>query len=227
MQDQLIPTMRNIYRVLARLYDPLGFIVPFTTRAKVLVQQLWVKEREWDDPSLPEEMLQAWRSWEEELQHISPISLPRCYVSPEMDCSNPHIDLHIFADASERAYGTVAYLRAESKDGQVEVSFLAARSRVAPKKQQTMPRLELCAALTAAQLASLLQSELTVTIRDVILWTDSTTVLTWITSDSCRYKVFVGTRVAEVQELTDVRAWRYVDSGNNPADDITRGKKLL
>ena len=224
MQDQPIPTMRNIYQVLARLYDPLGFIVPFTTRAKVLVQQLWVKQREWDDPALPEDVLQSWRSWEEELHHLSQISLPRCYVSPETDSSNPHIDLHIFVDASERAYGSLAYSRAES---QVEVSFLAARSRVAPKKQQTIPRLELCAALTAAQLASLLQSELTVTIRDVILWTDSTTVLTWITSDSCRYKVFVGARVAEVQELTDVRAWRYVDSVNNPADDITRGKKLL
>lgn len=34
------PTMRNIYHVLASQYEPLGFLVPFTTRAKVLVQQL-------------------------------------------------------------------------------------------------------------------------------------------------------------------------------------------
>ncbi|XP_026110661.1 uncharacterized protein LOC113084551 isoform X2 [Carassius auratus] len=227
MLDQPTPTMRNIYRVLARLFDPLGFIVPFTTRAKVLVQHLWDKQRDWDDPSLPEDVLEPWIMWEKELQYLSQILLPRCYVSPEMNTSNLQRDLHIFADASEKAYGSVAYLRTESSQGCVEVSFLHARSRVGPKKQQSIPRLELCAALTAAQLAALLQRELTVNIRNVICWTDSTTVLTWLQSDSCRYKVFVGTRIAEIQELTDVRAWRYVDSANNPADDITRGKTLL
>ncbi|XP_042575439.1 uncharacterized protein LOC122136446 [Cyprinus carpio] len=227
MLDQPTPTMRNIYRVLACLFGPLGFIVPFTTRAKVLVQHLWDKQRDWDDPSLPEDVLQPWLMWEEELQHLSQILLPRCYVSPEMNTSNLQRDLHIFADASEKAYGSVAYLRTESSHGRVEVSFMTARSRVAPKKQQSVPRLELCAALTAAQLAALLQRELTVNIHNVIFWTDSTTVLTWLQSDSCRYKVFVGTRIAEIQELTDVRAWRYVDSVNNPADDITRGKTLL
>ena len=102
--------------------------------------------------------------------------------------------------------GSVAYLRTENAHGRVEMSFLTARSRVAPKKQQSIPRLELCAALTAAQLAVLLQRELTLDIHNVVFWTDSTTVLTWLQSDSCRYKVFVGTRVAEIQELTDVRA---------------------
>lgn len=86
--------------------------------------------------------------------------------------------------------------------------------------------MELSAALTGAQLAKLLSSELTLRIDTNTLWTDSTTVLRWILSDSCRYKVFVGTRVAEIQDLTDVQSWRYVDSASNPADDITRGKTL-
>ncbi|KAK7915538.1 hypothetical protein WMY93_011299 [Mugilogobius chulae] len=220
------PTMRNIYRVLARLYDPLGFIVPFTTRAKVLVQRLWDKQREWDDPSLPEDILQPWLEWEAELPHLSQVTLPRCYVSPTINTTNCLRDIHVFADASERAYGSVAYLRSEDTNGLVEVSFLTARSRVAPKKQQSMPRLELCAALTAAQLAALLQHELTLSIDSIFLWTDSTTVLTWLHSDSCRFKVFVGTRVAEIQELTDPHSWRYVNSAQNPADDVTRGKTL-
>ncbi|KAI3362570.1 hypothetical protein L3Q82_001606 [Scortum barcoo] len=89
-----------------------------------------------------------------------------------------------------------------------------------------MPRLELCAALTGAQLFSLIHKKLTLCIAQTFLWTDSTTVLTWLTSQSCRFKVFVGTRVSDIQELTDSHTWRYVDTANNPADDLTRGKTL-
>ncbi len=81
--------MRHIYRVLASQYDPLGYIVPYTTRAKVLVQRLWDKKREWDDPQLPEELLQAWRTWEQELPDIQRISIPRCYITLELD--NPRV----------------------------------------------------------------------------------------------------------------------------------------
>lgn len=97
----------------------------------------------------------------------------------------------------------------------------------APKKQQSMPRLELCAVMTAAQVAALLRKELTLPLHDVNLWSDTTTVLTWIQSESCRFKDFIGTRVAEIQELTSECTWHYVDSSNNPADDITHGKPLM
>ncbi len=225
-QENATPTMRSIYRVLASQYDPLGFIVPYTTRAKILVQRLWDKHRQWDDPLLPGDLLQTWNAWEEELKHLPLISFPHCYTSPELDRPECVRDVHIFCDASECAYGSVAYLRTEDPQGQVQVAFLTARSRVAPKRQQSMPRLELCAAVTAAQLANLLERELTLSLRSTVLWSDLTTVLTWLQSESCRYKVFVGARVAEIQELTDAQAWHYVDSGNNPADDLTRGLSL-
>ncbi|KAL0153033.1 hypothetical protein M9458_051632, partial [Cirrhinus mrigala] len=125
-----------------------------------------------------------------------------------------------------RAYGSVAYLRLEDEEGRIHTLFVMARSRVAPKKQLSMPQLELCGALTGAQLAKLLLNEITLPIHNTILWTDSVTVLTWIKSESCHYKVFVGTRVAEIQELTSSDNWKYVDSELNPANDITRGKSL-
>lgn len=108
----------------------------------------------------------------------------------------------------------------------MEITFIVARSRVAPKKCLSIPRLELCAALTGAQLAKILQNELTLPIHQVFIWSDSTTVLTWIKSESCRFKVFVGTRITEIQDLTSCCEWRYVHSESNPADDITRGKRL-
>ncbi|XP_039539859.1 uncharacterized protein LOC120487658 [Pimephales promelas] len=219
-------TMRHIYKILASQYDPLGHILPFTTRAKVLVQRLWAKDRDWDDSNLPVDLLQAWTTWEEELPQLPKISLSRSYFPLDVDVSAITLELHVFCDASESAYGSVAYLRGEDPQGQVHVAFVLARSRVAPKKQQSMPRLELCAALTGAQLAQMIQRELTLQLRDTVLWSDSTTVLAWIKSESCRYKVFVGTRISEIQELTDHRAWRYVDTQNNPADPITRGMTL-
>lgn len=135
--------------------------------------------------------------------------------------------IHIFCDASEKAYGSVDYLRVEDPEGRITVSFIMARSRVAPKQQQTMPRLELCAALTGAQLAKVLQTELTLSIQSVVLWSDSTTVLSWIQSESNQYKVFVGTRVSEILDLTKPGSWRYINTDLNPADDITCGKTLL
>ncbi|KAL0169529.1 hypothetical protein M9458_034125 [Cirrhinus mrigala] len=222
--DCQMPTMRSIYQILASQYDPLGYIVPFTTRAKVIVQRLWDKRRDWDDPRLPEDLLNSWKHWESELEDLQHITLPRCYCSKEFDCSSSSRQLHIFCDASEKAYGSVAYLRTENPQGNVEIAFVTARSRVAPKKQQSIPRLELCAALTGAQLAKVLKTELTLPLTGVTLWSDSTTVLSWLLSDSCHFKVFVGTRVAEIQDLTESDTWRYVQSSDNPADAITRGK---
>lgn len=132
--EDVEPTMHNIYRTLATQYDPLGFIIPYTTRAKILVQRLWDKARQWDDPQLPEDLLQAWRQWVNELLDLSAITLPRCYVTPEMDLPNCSRSIHVFCDASERAYGSVAYLRTTSRKGDVQVSFLAARSGDSPKK---------------------------------------------------------------------------------------------
>lgn len=219
-------TMRHIYRVLAKQYDPLGFITPSLIRAKIIVQQLWDKQRDWDDPHLPADLLHAWFTWEQELTYLPQITFPCCYISPAMDTSDNKQEVHIFCDASEQAYGSIAYLRTENATGEVDTAFITARSRVAPKRRHSIPRLELCAAVTGAQLAKLLEKELTINIHAVTFWTDSTTVLNWIQSDSCRFKVFVGTRIAEIQDLTNTKAWRYVESERNPADNITRGKPL-
>lgn len=150
--------------------------------------------------------------------------MPRCYTSIRAPVPSTQ-DLHIFCDASESAYGAVAYLRSEVGK-QVQLAFLLARSHVAPKKQQSIPRLELCAVLVGARLCDFLRTELTLPIKRTILWSDSTTVLTWLRADSCRFKVFVGTRVSKIQELTNCQDWRYVNTADNPADDLTRGKTL-
>ncbi len=82
-----------------------------------MVQRLWDKRRDWDDPQLPEDLLTLWCEWEKELSELEEISLPRCYFSSQMDHLSCRHEIHVFCDASEQAYGSVAYLRTESKEG--------------------------------------------------------------------------------------------------------------
>ncbi|KAJ8381811.1 hypothetical protein SKAU_G00025890 [Synaphobranchus kaupii] len=126
------PTLRNLYRVLASQYDPLGYLLPFTTRAKLIIRQLWDKQRGWDDSNLPPELLRAWSSWEAELESLPLLIFPRVYVPADINLGSATREVHIFADASEQAYGAVAYMRTEDKEGRTHLSFLFARSRVAP-----------------------------------------------------------------------------------------------
>lgn len=129
------------------------------------------------------------------------MEIPRCYVPASKDLLTFTRDLYIFCDASESAYGSVAYLRTEDAQKEVHVSFVLARSHVAPKK---LSMLELYAALTGGQLASIFHTKLTLPIRKTTLWPDSSKILHRIRSESCQYKVFVGTHMAEIQSLTEV-----------------------
>lgn len=156
---------------------------------------------------MPAELLRIGSEWEAELPILASISLPRYVTSSGVDHSHNTKQIHIFCDASEQAYGSVAYLRTEDDNGHIQLVFLLARSKVAPKRHLTIPRLELCAALNGAQLAKLLHTELTLQINTVTLWTDSTTILAWLKSESCCFKVFVGTRIAKIQELTAKCTW--------------------
>ncbi len=145
-----------MYKVLATQYDPLGYLIPFTTKAKILIQDLWKLKIGWDDIIHPESLLVQWQAWEAELTNLHIVEIPRAYIPPCADTEDTQRTIHIFCDASERAYGSVAYLHTQDQQNQIHVAFVMARSRVAPRKQISVPRLELCAALTGAQLAKLL-----------------------------------------------------------------------
>ncbi|XP_071950981.1 uncharacterized protein [Antedon mediterranea] len=216
-------TKRNALRVLASQFEPLGDIAPFTSRAKTIVQELWSTKLDWDEEVKDPDIRQRWEEWCDELEKVPSIRIQRCYTPSNMSSTIVKRTLHVFCDASEKLYGAVAYLRSMDSDGSVHMSFVLAKCRVAPKRLTSIPRLELLGALLGAQLAQTITNALTLDVEHINMWSDSTTVLTWIQSDSCRFKVFVGTRIAEIQTLTSDSVWRYVRTDENPADDITRG----
>ena len=110
------PTLRSVYKVLACQYDLLGYIVPFTTKAKILVQDIWKEQISWDDPIQSQSLCDRWLDWEREIPDLIQMEIPRCYA-PASTVSSRY--LHVFCDASARTYGSVAYLQTE--DAQREV----------------------------------------------------------------------------------------------------------
>ena len=212
-------TKRGLVSALSSVFDPCGFISPFTIRAKLLAQQLWLEHIEWDQ-ALPDLIAAKWQAWLNDLDGLSAFKLPR-HHSKHSRCVHD-VELHVFSDASELAFATVAYLRYHAGD-QVVSSFLASKSRVAPLKTLSIPRLELQGALLAARLGKTLEDELNLNISRKVFWTDSEIVLKYLQNGAKRFKPFVANRVAEILELTEQEQWRHVATHQNPADCCTRG----
>ncbi|XP_077560569.1 uncharacterized protein LOC144175361 [Haemaphysalis longicornis] len=214
-------TKRFVLQTSARLYDPLGLLSAFTVRAKTLFQEIWKANIAWDDP-LPDHLLNEWTKWCQELPLLSEMSIPRTYEG-NIGGNPVHRTLHVFCDASQKAYGAAAYLCTESSTGERTCTLIMAKCRVAPVKPITLARLELMGALMASRLCQFIGSSLKLHIDSIHLWTDSMITLHWIRGDAARWKEFVKNRVAEIQQNTDVAQWRHCPGKGNPADLMTRG----
>ncbi|GFT77477.1 integrase catalytic domain-containing protein, partial [Nephila pilipes] len=213
-------TKRAVLKSAAHIFDPIGFISPFEVRIKCLLQKLWTKGLGWDE-EFPDELQQNWLQWCKEITLFSEFKIPRCYF-PNMELNFDNVQLHVFGDANLACYGAVAYFRFENNLREIYTSFIISKSRVAPLKKLTLPRLELMAALIASRLVKYL-TKLFPKIKRVILWSDSTIVLHWIKGSAHNWKPFVANRVTEIQENIDPLDWRHCDGKLNPADLITRG----
>ena len=154
--SNMLYTKRLVLSFIARIFDPLGFLNPFTVLIKVLFQDLWMLGLDWDE-QLPPEFQRKMHAWVEGFQKIREWKIPRCISVHSWDGNDK--ELLCFSDASERAFGCSVYLKV--KVGvQSKTTLVASRVRVAPLKKITLPRLELLGALLAARLLSFVKSSL-------------------------------------------------------------------
>ena len=213
-------TKRALVSDIAKTFDVLGWFSPSTIKAKILLQRVWESKIGWDD-LLPQAIHQSWLQWRAELHLLTKRHVPRCYYPKHADVVS--IQLHGFCDASEDAHAGVVYFRAQDRLGNVYISLVISKTKVAPIKRLTIPRLELCGAKLLTQLLHHTQQALSVPTESVFAWTDSTIVLSWLIGNPCRFKTFVGNRVSHIMQLIPPDRWNHVRSPENPADCASRG----
>ncbi|XP_050340593.1 uncharacterized protein LOC126767010 [Bactrocera neohumeralis] len=210
-------TKRAILSDIAKLFDPLGWLAPIIVTAKMIMQHIWLEGTQWDEVVSPT-TLDRWNTFLDNHRYINNIKIPRwVHFSPTDDVS-----IHGFCDASEKAYAATVYLRVRTSN-EVFVSLLLAKTRVAPVKTVSLPRLELCGAVLLAETVESVVSNLELTHLNIKLWTDSTIVLAWIRKPPCSWSTFVSHRVTKIIEKVGNANWNHVDSGSNPADLASRG----
>ncbi|XP_071952433.1 uncharacterized protein [Antedon mediterranea] len=215
-------TRRGILSVVSSVFDPLGLVSPFILKAKLLMQELCRLGYDWDS-TISIEYETRWQQWLFDLKKLETIRIRRCYKSAEFG-TVVRRELHSFGDASSTSYGAASYLYQKDESGNVNRTLVAAKSRLAPLKAQTIPRLELQAALLAARLDTMIREELKeIKIDQSVCWTDSTCVLRYLSNDETRFKTYVGNRVSAILSRTNKDQWRFLNSAENPADLASRG----
>ncbi|XP_055543505.1 uncharacterized protein LOC129729050 [Wyeomyia smithii] len=197
------PTKRTMLSQIASIFDPLGLLAPIVIKAKMVMQQLWELMVDWDETP-PGELV------------------PRRVIGMRQAS---RVYLHGYSDASERAMGACLYIRATGDCGNTSSHLLCAKSKTAPigNGRTTLPRLELCAAVTLSRLIANVMKANPIHFHEVRAFSDSTVALAWIHGGVSRWKTFVANRVAEITTILPAINWHHVDTHSNPADVISRG----
>lgn len=212
-------TKRIFLSDISRIFDVLGMLSPVTIRAKILMQNLWREGLGWNDP-VSSELEREFLLYRNQLESLSNYRIPRFYTSLNNVKSRQLIG---FCDASPKAYCAVIFIRVTDHSNRVTSSFVCAKTRVAPIKTITIPRLELQSAVLLAQLLTRIANNLNIDSSNIFAFSDSQIVLSWLNYNVNQLKQFISNRISKILNLTPMDRWFYVETKSNPADLATRG----
>lgn len=218
-------TRKQILSDIAKIFDPLGFVGPVITAAKLIFREVGLLNLNWDD-EVPKDLAKRWHTFREELCVLNDLKIRRWIDGEDAN----HIELHGFGDSSDDAYGACLYTRLVHTNGSVTMRLICSKSRLLPKKLGktkaiTTPRAELLAAVLLSRMVAKVMDAVDLRFTSVTLWSDSTIVLSWIQKAPAVLQQFVSNRVREIQQLTNQYNWRYISTDDNPADLISRGER--
>lgn len=214
-------TKRIVLSVLSRIFDPLGFLSPFTLTLKLLIKKFWQLGIDWDNPGSNDLKLQ-WNKIKSEFYLLNDIMISRHIGLTE----DTPVSLIGFADASAAAYAAVVYSRTVDEFGNGRVCLLISQAKVSPMSKITLPRLELCAAVLLAKLLFHVIQVYSVkhSIAQIFALSDSTITLGWIKSPHKKLNSFVSNRIWKIQNTLPSPHWFFVPGKENIVDCASRGQ---
>ena len=232
-------TKREFLKYVAAVFDPMGFLAPVVLRAKMIIQEMWLKKLDWDETT-DIELQEKIRNWTKDLKIVEKLEIPRCFKVGKESLDQ----VYVFVDASEDGYAAVAYnvfdsyvkmseyegIMDQKKDELVKRKMgklIACKTKVAPLTSMSIPRLELLAAELGVKLASHITEALGTDMDTVQFRTDSKDVLGWLSNRSRMFQPFIAHRVGKIQEVTKNSQWAYIPSKQNPADLASRGQTMV
>lgn len=210
-------TKREVLSHISKLFDPAGWLAPCIVIAKIIMQRIWVERTPWDEVIDPES-LSAWKNFQACCSSIESIQVPR-WLNYTLDST---IQFHGFCDASEKAYAAALFVRIETPNS-VFTHLVTSKTRVAPIKTISIPKLELCGAVLLSEIVDNIIPQLNIDKFSLFCWTDSTIVLSWLARPPCYWTTFVANRVSKIIQVVDPTKWYHVSSEDNPADLASRG----
>ena len=210
---------RMFWSFVAQVFDPLGLIAPYTTLAKLLTREVSKACKNWDS-KLPQDLSDRVSQWMEDFVLIPDMTFPRhvgifAAKSEKLVC---------FCDASKKALGVCIYLVSTDGEGNIVSNLWTAKSRIAPYPVQTIPRLELTAAVLAVNVMSHVRQVIPeVTSKNIYFMSDSRIVIFWLYSCSLSWPKYVANRLVSITAGSEVEQWGHVDTDENPSDLPSRG----
>ncbi|XP_055308873.1 uncharacterized protein LOC129572795, partial [Sitodiplosis mosellana] len=212
-------TKRTILSEIAKLFDPLGWLSPCIVMAKMFMQELWLLQIGWDD-ALPPESITKWTDIRQQFLSPCAVKVPR-WIGLRTDIKN--VSLQGFCDASEKGMSSVAFIRVQSLENKISCQLIAAKTKVAPLKKLSIPRLELNAAVLLTKLMEKVKTALKLPNLQQQAWSDSEIVLHWLANHPSRWKTYIAGRVVKIQNTLPSHNWRHIPTDQNPVDCASRG----
>ncbi|XP_059085507.1 uncharacterized protein LOC131882394 [Tigriopus californicus] len=221
-------TRRGVLGTVNALYDNIGFISPVILAGRLFQRSVIprkadgdpsLQELDWDDP-LPDRYSMEWEAWKTSLSSLHLLTIPRALRTHNFhsDCKQ---ELHVFFDASQDAIGNVIYSRSVQGKN-VYVAFLNGESKVAPRQARSIPRLELCAVVGAAQDTVSILRSLKKKPDQIYYYTNSLVVLGYLRNRERRFSKYVTRRVELILNTSSASQWRYISTEQNPGDVASR-----
>ncbi|KAF0708047.1 general transcription factor II-I repeat domain-containing protein 2-like, partial [Aphis craccivora] len=190
---------------ISSVFDPLGLISPIIIKLKIIMQRLWQVNTSWDAALLSD----IEKDWIDSRRKMIDLNILAINMSIVGDGEIADIQLEGFSDSSATAYGAFLYLRLVNINGKCTTNLICSKSRIAPLKTVSIPRLELLVAVLLARLASKYAPCLRLPIKRTFYWSDLMVVLAWIASQSSKWKTFVANRVGEIHDRTSIHEWNH------------------